>query len=55
MQAVVQEMQVKPSFSSERYVVNKRPMDDRMLAEQRIQAEGKQPWKGALYATESWD
>jgi hypothetical protein len=29
-------------------------MGDRTLAEQRIQ-QGKQPWKGALYAVESWD
>jgi hypothetical protein len=55
MHAVVQKMQVKPSFSSERYVLNNRPMGDRTLAEQRIQIQGKQPWKGALYAMESWD
>jgi len=53
MQAVVQKMQVKPSFSSERYVLNKRPMGERMLAEQHVQTQGKQPWKGALYAMES--
>jgi hypothetical protein len=30
-------------------------MGDRMLAEQRIQTQGKLRWKGALYAVESWD
>jgi len=30
-------------------------MGDRMLAEQRMQTQGKQPWKAALYAMESWD
>jgi hypothetical protein len=55
MQAGVQKIQVKPSFSSERYVLNKRPMGDRMLAKLCIQTQGKQPWKGALYAVESWD
>jgi hypothetical protein len=29
-------------------------MGDRTLAEQRIQTQGKQPWKGAVYAMESW-
>jgi hypothetical protein len=41
MQAGVQKIQVKPSFSSERYVLNKRPMGDRMLAELCIQTQGK--------------
>src|SRR5262245_1056141 len=41
MQAVVQKIQVKRSFSSERYVLNKRPMGDRMLAELCIQTQGK--------------
>jgi hypothetical protein len=41
MQAVVPKMQVKPSFNSERYVLNKRPISDRMLAELCIQTQGK--------------
>src|SRR5262245_50155144 len=40
MQAVVQKIQVRRSFSSERYVLNKRPMGD-MLAELCIQTQGK--------------
>jgi hypothetical protein len=34
-------MQVKQYFSSERYVLNKRPMGDRMLADLCIQTQGK--------------
>ena len=55
MQAVVQKIQVKRSFSSERYVLNKRPMGDRMLAELCIQTQGKghgevrsMPWKAGI-------
>jgi len=52
--AVVQKMQVKPSSSSERYVLNKRPMGDRMLAEQRKHKENSHgklrsmPWKAGI-------
>jgi hypothetical protein len=49
MQVVVQKMQVKPSFS----FVTSQTRDQ--WATGRIRTQGKQPWKCALYAVESWD